>query len=413
MVSRKTMFGIGLPKDPTDPSSTGASPGASTGDPTEQSSPTVVDDEKVAEGLKQLRSWYQETSHEDDTRRVVAPAVQPLPPASSGSHARPTAVGHATGEAPPQTQRALAPDPMRATMFGHDLHRLDFEAPLSGLDSQPEAPPSPLAAAPAQKPSPRPHNEAPRQQSESIAEAAAPMPEYVRQAESLPETAAPMPEYLRRLADRPPESGAFRLSSLDHTDRHQAPRVPLMARLVLVTGVAALTVAALLWIQSRSSDGPTALPSDVAPRPSLPAPAPPIGTARTASPVAGDSTEALPMAPAQSMNPTPAPAPTVAPKTARPAPAPAVARPAPRRKPRIPEPEASASDDLASAPPAPEAVASPIGPPPQGKDVSPPEQTVPLEHQAPVRKKADGARQSPSARTRIRDADATMPPSIE
>src|SRR4249920_3739670 len=128
MVSRKTMFGIGLPKDPTDPSSTR--------DPADQSSPTVVDDEKVAEGLKQLRSWYQEASHEDDTRRVVAPAVQPLPPASSAPHARPTAVGHATGEAPPQTQRPLAADPMRATMFGHDLHRLDFDALLSGLDSE-------------------------------------------------------------------------------------------------------------------------------------------------------------------------------------------------------------------------------------------------------------------------------------
>ena len=47
MVSRKTYFGIGLPKDPTDPQGTV--------DPADESQPTVVDDEKVAEGLKQLR----------------------------------------------------------------------------------------------------------------------------------------------------------------------------------------------------------------------------------------------------------------------------------------------------------------------------------------------------------------------
>ena len=385
MVSRKTMFGIGLPKDPTDPSSTR--------DPADQSSPTVVDDEKVAEGLKQLRSWYQEASHEDDTRRVVAPAVHPLPPASSAPHARPTAVGHATGEALPQTQRPLAADPMRATMFGHDLHRLDFDALLSGLDSEISAPPSPVAAPPAQRASTLPRNEAPREQAESI-----------------PLTAAPMPEYLRRQTDRPQKSGSFRVSSLDNTDTHQAPRVPLMARLVLVGGVAALTVAALLWIQSRSSPIPTALPSNDAPPRSLPAAAP-IGTARTALPVAGDSTEALPIAPAKSVKSTPAPAPTVAPQTARPAPA--VARPAPRRKPRIPEAEASDSEDLASPAPAAETVPSPIGPPPQGKDVSPPAQTAPVEREAPVRKKADGARRPPAAKALIRDVDATMPPSIE
>jgi len=46
MASRKTYFGIGLPKDPTDP--------PSPVDAADQSQPTVVDDEKVAEGLKQL-----------------------------------------------------------------------------------------------------------------------------------------------------------------------------------------------------------------------------------------------------------------------------------------------------------------------------------------------------------------------
>ena len=55
MGSRKTYFGIGWPKGGPDPDS-GAGP---RGDPEDRSAPTVVDDEKVAEGLRQLRSWYQ------------------------------------------------------------------------------------------------------------------------------------------------------------------------------------------------------------------------------------------------------------------------------------------------------------------------------------------------------------------
>jgi hypothetical protein len=56
-------------------------------------------------------------------------------------------------------------------------------------------------------------------------------------------------------------------------------------------------------------------------------------------------------------------------------------------------------------------VPSPIGPPSEGKDVSPPEQTAPPDRRAPMRKKADSA--GPSAKSRIRDVDATMPPSLE
>ena len=59
MASRKTYFGIGLPKDPSDPES-GPLPAPNATDQEDRSSPTVVDDERVAEGLKQLRSWYQE-----------------------------------------------------------------------------------------------------------------------------------------------------------------------------------------------------------------------------------------------------------------------------------------------------------------------------------------------------------------
>src|SRR3982750_3167837 len=150
MASRKTYFGIGLPKDPTDPPSPRAA--------ADQSSPTVVDDEKVAEGLKQLRSWYQEEPHQADTRKVAAPAQAST--AQAAPQVRPTAVGHATNATPPETQRPVAPDPMRATMFGHDVHRFDLEAYMAANAS--EAPATGTAPPPAEE---RPYrrSEPPRQ----------------------------------------------------------------------------------------------------------------------------------------------------------------------------------------------------------------------------------------------------------
>src|SRR5689334_12202948 len=128
MASRKTYFGIGLPKDLIDPGSGPvAQPGAA--DPEDRSSPTVVDDEKVAEGLKQLRSWYRSEDKPDEDQTAKIP-IDPRPAVPLGSHARPTAVGHAT--APPAAsvnQHPIAPDPMRATMFGHDVHRFDPTSP--------------------------------------------------------------------------------------------------------------------------------------------------------------------------------------------------------------------------------------------------------------------------------------------
>jgi len=126
MASRKTYFGIGWPKDAPDPDS-GAT---NRSDPEDRSAPTVVDDEKVAEGLRQLRSWYQGDTAEANPAHGAPPAPgTPLPPG-----ARPTAVGHAT--APPAAvvqQRPIAPDPMRATMYGHDVHKFDLDTtPPSG-----------------------------------------------------------------------------------------------------------------------------------------------------------------------------------------------------------------------------------------------------------------------------------------
>src|SRR4029453_17524271 len=88
MASRKTYFGIGF-KDPNDPESGPA--GA--GDPQDRSQPTIVDDEKVAEGLRQLRSWYSGGAQPAEADPVAA---DPVPsPASPPRHARPPALARA------------------------------------------------------------------------------------------------------------------------------------------------------------------------------------------------------------------------------------------------------------------------------------------------------------------------------
>src|SRR6187551_2761068 len=128
MSSRKTYFGIGWSgKDPT---ATEKSPDGD--DRSDYSAPTVVDDAKVAEGLKQLRAWYQPDPDApavpDDRESVVD---SPAEPTKLGMpYPRPTAVGHATATGPQQAeQRPALPDPMRGTMFGHDVHRPEFDNP--------------------------------------------------------------------------------------------------------------------------------------------------------------------------------------------------------------------------------------------------------------------------------------------
>jgi hypothetical protein len=257
MASRKTYFGMGLPKDPTDP--------ADTVDPADRSSPTVVDDEKVAESLKQLRSWYQDASKEDDTRPVVvAPINGPVNASVNASmnaglsYARPTAVGHATGEAPSQPQRPIAPDPMRATMFGHDVHRFDLELARAAAEASSSAAGTSSAADSA---APSAADYAPRP-ADTRSRPPSPSP-----APSPADPAAPDPfrlaEYLRRQAAQQHPHAAW-VSTLDDTDVHGAAvRVPMAARVVFGVGVAALAVAIGLWIVSR--DSPGAAPAAVMP----------------------------------------------------------------------------------------------------------------------------------------------------
>ena len=76
MASRKTYFGIGWPKASADPGAVPEDAGEQGTEPTpaptaDHSAPTVVDDRRVAEGLEQLRSWYQ--SDAPDQSRPVPP----------------------------------------------------------------------------------------------------------------------------------------------------------------------------------------------------------------------------------------------------------------------------------------------------------------------------------------------------
>jgi hypothetical protein len=262
MASRKTYFGIGW-KDPTDPEQ--GAPNKS--DPEDRSAPTVVDDERVAEGLRQLRSWYQ-----GDAQRDPSPAAEqsrPTPPSSqpskqAASQARPTAVGHATGPAPEATQRPIAPDPMRATMYGHDVHQFDLDALAAGnAEAQPPAPaPAPAPAPPSTAlvvadPAVR-QREALRQQAEAV-----PVATTGTQSDSFPLAQYGLGEAQR--LHRPGHRSASYAAPV-----RQAPRVSIGSRVVLGIGIAALGTAFVLFIQSQSGSSPESAPVETSPSPAAP-----------------------------------------------------------------------------------------------------------------------------------------------
>jgi hypothetical protein len=163
---------------------------------------------------------------------------------------------------------------MRATMFGHDVHRFDLEAYMAANAT----PPLGNATAPAgtipplDDPSYR-RSEPARQPYETRTPYEArhhvdgvPRPAGAG-AQSGPSQLA---DFLRRQAERP-NPAALRMSSLDDTDSYAAPRVPMSARIVLVAGLAALTAAVVFWIRSRSNADLNVMP---------PGPAPAIGSER-------------------------------------------------------------------------------------------------------------------------------------
>jgi len=315
MASRKTYFGIGLPKDPSDPES-GPLPAPNATDQEDRSSPTVVDDERVAEGLKQLRSWYQEEGpHAANPPPARGPGA--APPAS---YARPTAVGHAT--APPagvQPQRPFAPDPMRATMYGHDVHRFDLEAIEAAQAAAAGAPAAP-AATPVPVPQPAPSTALmiPAYRQEDAARMRTPVPDPMGQSPSGAFQLARQGE-----AERLYRPGGARRSSPGIQRRSR--RVPVSSLVFFGLGIVALAGAVAVWYQA---DGTA--PTHAAPAPTIPAnpqpgttppPVPPLGqpgAAQPAAPVKQPTTIERSIVPAalktggapSAPTPTPTPTPT-------------------------------------------------------------------------------------------------------
>jgi hypothetical protein len=140
----KTFPGIGDLEDevpPLDP----ADAADSAGSPAYYSGPTVVDDAKVEQGLKKLRSLDAPPGPHTGIHRAVADAVDdparatppvpaeaaPLIPEITVDPSRGTAVGRSvSGPLPGQQSTQPFDDKhLRGTMFGHGVHLPDFEPP--------------------------------------------------------------------------------------------------------------------------------------------------------------------------------------------------------------------------------------------------------------------------------------------
>ena len=416
MASRKTYFGIGWPKDPSD-----AVPGASsTREPEDRSAPTVVDDEKVAEGLKQLRSWYQGDAQQEQNRADSAVPVPYAPQGSgsTGSHARPTAVGHASGS-PPAMPRPMAPDPMRATMYGHDVHQFEFPPGPGDATPTPQQPPPPAAVSTALV----------------VADPAArPREMFRQQAETGPgpvgrSTQEPFPMARLGEAQRLVRPGGYRPTP--YPPPSTGPRVPLTSKIVFAAGIAAFTGAVLIWLLSGNdpvtASAPPAPPAPVFQTPPAPTPmrtttatttatAPAPIPARTSTPAV--QTPAFPARTA--IAPTrPTASPSSRAPRATPEPIPLVTepktdRPAKVRRPKAIEIEKPATDEDAATTAV--AASSQTDREPGATDAKDPralkeakETKETKEVKAPKESKEAKAAKEP--KSRAGDADAPLPPS--
>jgi hypothetical protein len=249
MASRKTYFGIGWPKDGAPDPDAGAT---GKNDPEDRSGPTVVDDEKVAEGLRQLRSWYQEERPgSGPVAEPPAPGTALGPPAPTTAlglpAARPTAVGHATAPPAGAVQRPVAPDPMRATMYGHDVHKFDLDALMAEQQQLQQQQPQ------LQPPQAHPAQPQPPASSTALVIADQARPQaFHANPDAIPQTIGPSPSDPFRLAtfghgeaerlQRPARrSGAF-------TPPRPAPRVPVASRVMFAIGLVALAAAVIFWV---------------------------------------------------------------------------------------------------------------------------------------------------------------------
>jgi hypothetical protein len=406
MASRKTYFGIGLPNDPTDPESGPVRTGGA--EPEDRSAPTVVDDEKVAESLKQLRTWYQGEGPQDgapsDTGLAPSTALPRDAIPLGGVQARPTAVGHATAPPAAAAPRPVAPDPMRATMYGHDVHRFEMEIAMAAaaVERGEQAEPAPTTTA------------------------------MVLAAQAIDDRMQAV-----ALAEPPPRSpsGSFPLAPQGEAQRLQRPggarrtphstprptaRVPLTSRIMFGAGALALAGAIVIWLQTdNASEAP--IPTV---RPPAPTPAP-LSTPATALP-REPSAQPATAADAKAVSPGILRAPTAAPgRAAPPAAARAERRPAAlvttRRQPAtgVGAKVGRAADDAETADDAAATTAPETDKQGSAQDGAPlvehPRKRVEAAPEAPPRKRSDeSARTGEPQRGRVRigtDGDETLPPS--
>jgi hypothetical protein len=244
VVARRTYFGVGFPKAPasSEPAVTGDSDG-------DDRSPPPVDDDRTAERLNELRSWYQ-----GDATGGSPPIDKPPPehqqPQPVPAAARSTPVGHSSGGVP---TRPHAPDPMRATMFGHQIHSLDFD--------QPSAPDLPPATNPPSQEDAGVAGEAGRAPNRRPA-ASPPPPAWETPSQPDPSRLA---DYLRRQAAQPhPPVATTWMPSVDDPHPHARWKTPII---VVVVGVAALAASVILALRTGDTPGggmapvpPVALP---------------------------------------------------------------------------------------------------------------------------------------------------------
>jgi hypothetical protein len=302
------------------------------------SGPTVVDDDKVAEGLKRLRSLERTTAV-----GTGPPPLTPLAPVGEVSelvadmdsseptkigmpHQRPTAVGHSIGDDPPGQQQPVGQiDNLRGTMFGHMVHLPDLHIPID--TDEPSGPTS----GPVYTPPPRP----------------AATQQLVRyQAPSVPSmNAYPQAKPFHR-SPFPSNEPDLRTETIPPLERRASARV-----LAAIIGMAVLGAAgALAFRYYRTNDAAASapLPAEIAgPPPATGAPAP--------------AAPANPTAPAATAGPAAAAEPA-APSVAE-APAPPAAKPSPAADPPLGEGRSPrrASDEPSAAAVEPPAPAAPEG----------------------------------------------------
>ncbi len=238
------------------------------------SEPTVVDEDKVAEGLQRLRSLQtmqgipsvrSNANGNEGRPRLVIDASSSEPTRIGLPAARPTAVGRSSALEPPGKQRNIQPD-LRGTMYGHDVHLPDIHRRIEADD----APSAPVYMPPSQPAAP----------STQLVPYVEPRMPSFHGVEAYPRHAQPF---------RRPAADDFELSR-SQTISPLVRRGYLGAILVLF-GLAAAGLATLAWMHFHGDgeDGHGSGATTASPEPAAPPaePSAPAAAAGSAAPSAG------------------------------------------------------------------------------------------------------------------------------